>query len=307
MLTFDRLKLVADLNSIVLTDEQPFEKTLKDDVLMSMKFYRKSPNLMIKIDYTKKEVVIEFSGKILGDRYPELISINNIGQCFRNIEKLGVCKFDMDLIMKAEVVSCDVTKDIPCGDIHKIQTYIKSHISNYNKYLCRALKNGNLILEKNVTTKKMKKRMTVYDKGKEMNLADNLNFVQENALQGVFDGKCRFEVNLNSKEQIRQALGIGSNSLKDVLSSTENPIADFLEESVTQKTEDSQCSDWKSYQRLLVLQDCDFDLEKVEAKIRSLYKRGTKISEVLKPYRETFNQLEGKTPNDFDKVLEMLR
>lgn len=72
---------------------------------------------MIKIDYTKKEVVIEFSGKILGDRYPELISINNIGQCFRNIEKLGFCKFDMDLIMKAEVVSCDVTKDIPCGDI----------------------------------------------------------------------------------------------------------------------------------------------------------------------------------------------
>lgn len=144
-----------------------------------MKFYRKSPNLLIKIDYIKSEVIIEFTGKILGSRYPELISLNNIGQCFQNIEKLGFCKF---------------------------------------------------------------------------------------------------EVNLNSKEQIRQALGIGSNSLKDVLSSTENPIADFLEESVKHKTEDSLCSDWKSYQRRLVLQDCDFDLGKVEVKTGEM-KRSAQCTE----------------------------
>lgn len=51
------------------------------------------------------------------------------------------------------------------------------------------------------------------------------------------------------------------------------------------------CSDWKSYQRYLVLKDCGFDLAQVEAKVRSLYKRGTKISEVMKPYRDAYEKL----------------
>ncbi len=67
-----------------------------------------------------------------------------------------------------EVVSCDVAKDVQCSDVRKVQSYIRSHISNYNKYVCRALKNGNVVLEKNVTTRKNKKRMTIYDKEQEM-------------------------------------------------------------------------------------------------------------------------------------------
>ena len=292
MLTFDRLKIVASIDAIRVTNDSMFVHEVKDGVLMSMKHYQCQPNmLMIKIDFMQKEVVVEFTGKILGHDYPKLISIDNIRDCFRNIEASGFCTFDMDLIMASTVVSCDVTKDVPCADIRKLQSYIRSHISNYDRYVCRALKNGNIVLEKNVTTKRIKKRMTIYDKEKEMKKPENLSFMESGGLTDEFSGLCRFEINLNTKEQIRRALRIEDTGLMTVLASTANPIKEFIEEAVRHDTEYKDCSDWKSYQRYLVLKDCNFDLGQVEAKVRSLYKRGTKISEVMKPYREAYEKL----------------
>lgn len=309
MQTFDRLKIVTAIDVIDVVDESVFVKTLVNGNVVSMKYYREVPSkLMIKVDYASGEVVVEFTGKILGHNYPHLISMANIEECFRNIESLGFCRFDMDLLMRSEVVSCDVTKDVQCSDVRKVQSYIRSHISNYNKYMCRALKNGNVVLEKNVTTRKNKKRMTIYDKEQEMKKSDNTRFMQRNGLTDEFVGKCRFEINLNSKEQIRNALHIEDTNLLTVLNSETNPILEFMDEAVCGSQGQKACSDWKSYQRYLVLKDCGYDLEKVEAKVRSLYKRGTKISEVMRPYREAYNQLmTDGTDTYFSDLLAMLR
>lgn len=309
MQTFDRLKIVAAIDAIDVVDESVFAKTLVNGNVVSMKYYREMPTkLMIKVDYASGEVVVEFTGKILGHNYPHLISMANIEECFINIESLGFCRFDMDLLMRSEVVSCDVTKDVRCSDVRKVQSYIRSHISNYSKYVCRALKNGNIVLEKNVTTRKNKKRMTIYNKEQEMKKSDNIRYMRKNGLTDEFAGKCRFEINLNSKEQIRNALHIGDTNLVTVLTSEANPIVEFMDEAVCGSQGQKACSDWKSYQRYLVLKDCDFDLEKVEAKVRSLYKRGTKISDVMRPYREAYSQLmtEGEDTY-FSEILAMLR
>lgn len=58
--------------------------------------------------------------------------------------------------------------------------------------------------------------MTVYDKGKEISNADNRKFVADNHLEGAFNGVCRFEMNLNSKKQIRDSLGIPDTKLRTV-------------------------------------------------------------------------------------------
>lgn len=134
MQTFDRLKIVAAIDSIDVVNESVFMKTIANGNVVSMKYYREMPSkLMIKIDYANGEAVVEFTGKILGHNYPHLISMANIEECFRNIEAMGFCRFDMDLVMRSEVVSCDVTKDVECTDVRKVQSYIRSHISNYNK------------------------------------------------------------------------------------------------------------------------------------------------------------------------------
>ena len=292
MITFDKLKLVADITAVIEFDDSQFEKTEKNGSC-TYKYYQEVPYLLaIKIDCPEKEVVIEFTGKILGSDYPKLISLSTIRQCFQAINSTGIVTLDVEVMMDADVVKCDVPKDIHSDDVPKLANYVRQHISNYQKYICRKLRNNNLVVEKNVVTRKMKKRMTIYDKGKEMQKVENQRFVEAYGLEGAFDGICRFELNLNSKEQIRNALGSSNTKLQSVLSSNANPITDFLDEVIGSTPEPTSMTDKKSYVTMLVLKDCDYDLEKVEAKMRQFYtSRGTNINVIMQPYRQMMEQM----------------
>jgi hypothetical protein len=48
------------------------------------------------------------------------------------------------------------------------------------------------------------------------------------------------------------------------------------------------------------MKDCDYDLGKVEAKIRSLYSKNTQIAQVMKPYKELHHRLFHDTVPAFD-------
>ena len=152
MITFDKLKMVVGLGAIKSYDGTRFEATVKNGKTSARKYYQEYPFLLkIKLDYKRYEAVIEFSGKILGKDYPELISSKTIRQCFENINAIGVCEVDVDAMMDAEVVKCDVTTDRTVTDIPELTGYIRSHIRNYQQYPCRKYNNGNLVIEKNVT------------------------------------------------------------------------------------------------------------------------------------------------------------
>ncbi len=295
MITFDKLKIVADIRAIKICDESRFKLVEQDGVVSSLKYYQEHPFLLkIKVDYEYGEVVIEFCGKILGKDYPKLISKDTILQCFQAIDALGFCKIDIDAMMDAEVVKCDVTKDIPVSDVSQVTEYIRSHVRNYQQYLCSKMKNGNVVVNKNVVSNKTKKRMTIYDKGNEMRRSANRPFVEEHGLEAAFSGMCRFELNLDSKEQIRKALQIADTKLMTVLSAEVNPISDFLDE-VVEPREAVPMTDKKSYLTMLVLKDCEYDLEKVEARMRQLYpSRGTSISKVMEPYKAMMEQIGGQ-------------
>lgn len=293
MITFDKLKLVADITAVIDYVETRFEKTEKNGYI-TYKYYQESPYLLsIKLDIPKREVVVEFTGKVLGADYPKLISLNTVRQCFYSINSMGFITLDIDTMMEADVVKCDVTKDIQFEDVPKLTNFVRSHTSNYQKFVCRRLLNNNLVVEKNVVSRKTKKRMTIYDKGKEMQRAENQRFVEVYGLQGVFDGMCRLEVNLNSKEQIRNSLGISNTKLGTVLSSDANPIVDFLDEVISHGPQAPfTMTDKKTYLTMLVLKDCDYDLEKVEAKMRQIYhRRGLNITTIMRPYRQMMEQL----------------
>ena len=100
---------------------------------------------------------------------------------------------------------------------------------------------------------------------------------------------CRFEINLNTKEQVRNALGISDTGLQDVLTSTANPILDCIVEVISPKKSRS-VSDKKTYLAMLVLKDNDYDLARVEAKMREFHPRGTSISKVMEIYRSVLAQ-----------------
>lgn len=309
MITFDKLKLVANIDAIEVVEVDKFEKVEKAGRRTSLKFFQETPFLlMIKVDYEEQEVVVEFCGKVLGRDYPKLISSETIKTCFENINALGFCHIDVEAMMEADVVKADVTKDVKGIDTHCLTSYFRSHISNYKAYVSRMVRNGNCIIEKNVVTRKMKKRMTIYDKEKEMQKVQNKNFVEANHLEHAFDNTCRFELNLNSKEQVRTALQLNNNKLKNVLASSARPILDFVNQVVDPAVPSVEVSDKKAYLTMLVLKDCDYDLEKVEAKMRELYPaRGTNFKKIMEPYRLMVDQLNhDKGDEMFSSVLRQL-
>ena len=106
-------------------------------------------------------------------------------------------------------------------------------------------------------------------------------------LEGNYDGICRLELNLTSKQQIREALSLTGNTLAEVLQSEKNPIQDFLAEVLAEDPAGKSISDWKSYQKYAVLALCGYDLTKVEATIRRFKDpRSTSIPKMMAPYRE---------------------
>ena len=111
MITFDKLLLVSTLDSIAIFDPGKFTSKYEENVLVSLTMTMKMPFfLSVEVNYKKKELKIEFTGKILGEKYPELICINTIEECFNRINALGFCKLDLVKMMNATVMKCDVTK-----------------------------------------------------------------------------------------------------------------------------------------------------------------------------------------------------
>ena len=308
MLKFDKLKIVSDLKNIKIYDENRFDKIIKDNIVSELIFNIIQPySLCIKLDYISDELVIEFSGKILKNDYHRLISTNTIRNCFENINEMGFCWINCENIMTAKVVKCDVTKDIICSDIPSMTTYIRNNLSNYQKYICRLLRNGNFIVEKNVTTRQAKKRLTIYDKGKEMSKVENLRYMTEcGIVKNSFDGVCRFELNLNSIAQIKSSLEVSDTRLRTVLNATINPIQAFMDD-VLNDEQPLQVSNAKSYFVGLVLKDCNFDIVQVENRMRQLYpSRGTNLSKVLQPYRAMLSQIQQSSNNRKADLLHLL-
>lgn len=305
MVTFDKLKLVASIDAIEVINEDKFQKEVKSGRPVSLRYFQEVPFLLlVKVDFLRHEVVVEFCGKVLGKEYPKLISSDTIKTCFDNINALGYFHLDIDAMMEADVVKADVTKDVRGIDAKQLNSYIGSHITNYKMYLCQTFKNGNLVINKNVTSSKAKKRMTIYDKAKEMDKAKNKDFVEAHHLEHSFDNTSRIELNLNSKQQVREALHIPDNKLSSVLASTASPICDFVTKVIEPTSNPVDLSDRKTYITMLVLKDCDFDLEKVEAKIRELYpNRGRKLKTLMEPYRSMMSQMRGENTDEFYQTL----
>ena len=75
MLKFDKIKIVTDISNIEIYDEDIFEKKYKNDVLTELRYMAEEPYyLYIEVDFEENELVIEFTGKVLGSKH----SVNHV-------------------------------------------------------------------------------------------------------------------------------------------------------------------------------------------------------------------------------------
>ena len=291
MILFDRLKLICPLDVVENINERIFQTIVRDGQLTSYKYQQDTPFfLLIRKDFINNESVIEFTGKILLDRYPELINLNNIRYCIEQINAIGICEIDTNqLFQTAKVAKCDVTKDVTSTEIKEIITQTKQNLTNYDKWEVEKYPNG-ICLRNKVTTDRYKKRIIIYDKGKELTQRPNTHFLQSlhqsQTLLDYFKDKVRFELNIGTMKQVRQLLWIDNNSLRKVLSSTANPILSVIDEALRKQRDSRQHTDFKDYVNSLILADNHNDLAELEAKIRALTPKGTVIKRKMKPYRD---------------------
>ncbi|MBX9051384.1 hypothetical protein HCH04_24085 [Bacteroides thetaiotaomicron] len=312
MIQFDKLKIVTNIRYISNINKELFIENKKGNEILYYKYKQKTPyNLIIIVNYFQNELVIEFTSKILKDKFIELINKDNIKECISNINQLNICQLDVDdIINNSEVVKCDITKDIIYDNINEITEYININRSNYQKWNCKNLNNG-LILENIAATPRNKKRITIYNKEKEIKKSENIPYLNilsdKNKVFEHFKNKIRFELNINTKIQIRKLLSISNNNLLDVLSSNENPIITIFDEAITSKVNhNKQSTNLREYERELLIKECEYDLSKVELTIRKYTSKNTSIKRIMKPYIELNNKLNNQSHKNIN-LKELLK
>jgi len=314
LIKLDKIKIVSSIDYIKIIDENRFDIYCKENDIVSYKFTQIQPYLLyVEANIKNQELIVEFTGKLLKDDYPSLINIDNIKDCLLSINELGFSLLDVDnILISGEVVKVDVTQDVPYPDCGELTKMIQANISNFRKYLPRII-NRNFTIEKNVVTKSYKCRLTVYDKNKELKRVENKLFLSQlldkQKLLNYFEGKVRFEMNLNSKEQIRKALHITDLSVDSVLSANVNPIWEFLDQILVNADSidiTAKCDDLKELLRGALLQVCDYDIKKVEAQLRLHSSPNTHISQTLKPFRELLKKINNTPTLPLKQTLQSL-
>jgi len=165
----------------------------------------------------------------------------------------------------------------------------------------------NIILENNVMTKRYKKRLTFYDKRKEMEKEENKEFLDsltdpEDILSYFDENNIRVECNLKAKEQIRKMLKINDNKLVNALKSEENPILAILTEAIRNIKDidfNSTCdiTSLKEFEKLSVIKSCNCDMLAVEQLIKTFEPKNTPRK--LIPYYEVFDKIK---KNDIPRI-----
>ena len=222
MLKFDKMKLVTKIDYISDIDYSKFILNSKEDSILYYKYQQERPfYLLVMVNYQHNELVLEFTGKILLDNYTNIIDIYTAKDCLSQINRLGICHLNVDAIMvDCNVVKCDVTKDIECGSMQDIITNVRQNLSNYKKWITRPYHKEGITIENVVKTPRYKKRLIIYDKAKELQSADNRYFLNAvsnpNEILSYFYDKTRFELNINTMDQIRNLLNIPNNTLSAV-------------------------------------------------------------------------------------------
>ena len=310
VIRLDKLKIVVNEKYITNINEDVFTTIIKNGQIAEYRYEQQYPYLLyIEKDLIEHELVIEFTGKILQEQYPLLISKDTIHQCLDNINRLGICLIDVSsIITAAQVVKADVTQDICCGSYEQLIGSLRTSIKNHNKYLSRVV-NGTFVIEKNVATRNYKVRMTIYNKANEMRTKANQDFLillsNHEEVTEYFKDKVRFELNLNSKEQIRKQLNLNNTMLYDVLHSDINPIVNFMDK-VFEDEPAPQGLKLRDLERLALLEKVGMDMHKLEMIVRQHSSPKSHISQLMLPYRNLLKTIEYQDTNYLQTIRTLL-
>ncbi len=273
-------------------------------------------NLFIGVSYYHKTLTLEFSSKILIEDYPKLISKYTIRTCLENINKLGICKIDVDSILTTGCfTNLHVTKDTSYELNNEILNALNDNVKNYKRYKWNRYLNNGITFTKDVTSSDCKESITLYNKEKEINAtADRRAFL--NSLKNKedivehFKGKTRFEIRLSTQKKIKTYLQISDTLINTVLDSVANPILlqfnKVFGESTNNIQSDIDIDNWENNSMYLFLKQYDFDLKLAEQKLRRLYTSDSGYYDRKNKIEKIYWSLQSKESTDYISELRNL-
>ena len=299
MVQLDRLKFVSPLDGSVNDFNPEWFKCEQnhfgeeENWILNSRYFDEIPfKLFIRLNFPRNELTIESSSKILRDNYPAGIT----GSTFQYVltELSYYVRLDNEFILNnSEVVSCDIKKDIPIElDQRSIRT-IPLLLKPSSKFDCNKFSNGVSIKKRNSTINR-NFNLKFYNKGKEIRMSKNdsfVNFVDHPySIYQAFSGITRVELELKSKHLIRTFFNTQNLSIDSILNSPVDPMAkgihSFFEPEPLPVTSTFECNSIGEYKNYLLVEKCDFDIEKVEKLLREKMSWKTNLRSAIKPYKK---------------------
>ena len=316
MVTLDKIKIIIDTKYINIMDYDASAMVIRNNIQREFRYKQIVPyNLYISYHLIDNKCIVEVSAKVLGDRYPELINMDNIRYCFAQINALGVCKLNIEgALDDCQLISCDVTKDISGINMPE-KLALKSCLKNYNKYQVQKYSNSGFTVTKLVKTKNRQIRLSFYDKHKELLKAGNSEFLytleDKTKLLEYYETRFRIEANIKTVSQIKSLFHTVDNRLISVLNSSANPLLSLFDtvfevpDSFESSNDVQQLLFYTNFSKLkdnLFLQACSYDPDTIDIVLNNCLSQKTNKGK----YRTKFHNMINTRPSQNENI-ELMR
>ncbi len=163
-------------------------------------------SLYIRVNMQSKRMIIEFSSKLLLEDYPLLISEDTFPQALRNMERLGICKLDVESIIEdCHFNKLHATKDVDMELTESILNTLNLYTGNYRKYKWIHYMNEGICFKKDVKTRDCQEELNIYNKEVEILTPKNKPFLKmvsnPTEILEYYQKKTRFELKNGNKEK----------------------------------------------------------------------------------------------------------
>lgn len=322
----DTLKLVTEIKYFSEPNKNLFKSKLNESTgeIESKEFNAKWWSdypfaLYIHMNALSGKLTMEFSSKLLLDDYPQLITIDTLPLCLHNIVKYGICKLDIESIIKNHYCSkIHITKDINMQLTPEILNTMNMHVENYRRYSWQRYENNAILFKKNVETRGAQEEIIVYNKEKEISLPKNKAFLAKLSNPEVvleyFKGKTRFEMKYEGKKKIKKGLKIENTSLQDIMQAEQNPLLNQFDKIFTAEKKDVVpdflINNIITYGQFNILRFHNGNLKKIEQEMKDmgLYKNSSRgaMGKQMKKMSHLLHSLNNQSMNA-DDIIEGIR
>lgn len=267
-------------------------KNIEQGRYFNSKHYSSIPyNLYIATNNYHQSLEIEFSSKVLKERYPELINRDTIRQCLSNINNLDICTLDVDgIINHGWVIGADITADVDLMLTDSVLNALNQNVGNYRRFKWTHYDGKGITFTKNTIYDK--EEIKVYNKYKEL-LSHSRKFIDSlenrNDIMDYFYGKTRFEITLKGEKQIRERLGVGT-GIKDFFNAIDSAVREQFDRVFNASIpilDTTQCNGYEEWAMAHLLDSYNGDLRQIEQSLRqeSVYNSRNGLSERMKKFQ----------------------